>query len=276
MDKTLIPILLEADGLLAKAFESYGRLPAQPDLQAQIARLGGEARLILLGCTEAAALLASETAQAAGLTALHPEARLQHRLAIKREFYALCEEFGIPPAESAVRGDCPGNTRVFTAFLDAGARVRALSCGHGLLAAPYADAAIISEPAAGLPPAKNLIRMLESLGCTGFINVSLGLCRGEYVAQRADFDLRRSCAQFRAAGLDMARLSVETYFDPGSDVQTAKKACFWHRLPKGWIYRHAENPDLRCWARELARQGRSRRETVRYRPENRAAKAAGR
>ncbi len=276
MDKTLIPILLEADGLLAKAFESYGRIACVSELNALRTPLGGEARLLLLGCTEAAALLASETAQAAGLTALHPEVRLQHRLAIKREFYALCEEFGIPPAESAVRGDCLGNTRVFTAFLDARARVRAFSCGHGLLAAPYADAAIISEPAAGLPPAKKLIRMLESLGCTGFINVSLGLCRGEYVAQGADFDLRRSCAQFRAAGLDMARLSVETYFDPGSDVQTAKKACFWHRLPKGWVYRHAENPDLRSWARELARQGRSRRETVRYRPENRAAKAAGR
>ncbi len=156
--------------------------------------------------------------------------------------------------------------RVFTAFSDEKGKVRAMCLGHTMIEEHTPKglgnhAAIITEPVSQFPLAGKLQAMLEDLGYTGYSNFDIKLRPGTTDDFRVfEINLRQGRSNFyvTASGINLARLAVETYADPGDSLETAEQAFFWHHVPKSVAYRYTEDKSLVQQAKALAKQGKER------------------
>lgn len=154
--------------------------------------------------------------------------------------------------------------RVLTCFSDAKGKVRAACLGHTMVEehAPTAignHAAIVTEDVTNFPMAKKLIGMLENIGYTGFSNFDIKKDgdTDNYLAFEINLRQGRSNYYVTGAGINLAKLIVEKYDDPGDDIQLCTQETYWHVIPSPVAFKYTEDKDLVAKAKKLEKGGRS-------------------
>ena len=152
--------------------------------------------------------------------------------------------------------------RVFTAFSDCEGNVRAMCLGHTMVEEHTPKglgnhASIVTEDTELFPLTSKIKSLLEDLRYTGFSNFDI-----KYTGSGDDFrvfeiNLRqgRSNMYMTAAGINIAKLAVEIYNNPGDECVLCKNEHFWHHVPKSVAYTYTEDPALVEKARSLAKMG---------------------
>lgn len=156
------------------------------------------------------------------------------------------------------------NMRVLTCFSDNKGKVRAMCLGHTMVEEHTPTglgnhAAIVTEDVTKFPVAEKIRKMLETIGYTGFSNFDIkedGNTGNFYVFE---INLRqgRSNYYMTGAGLNLAKLIVEKYEDPGEDLQVCTQETYWHLIPSAVAFKYTEDKDLVEKARHLEKIGRS-------------------
>ena len=153
--------------------------------------------------------------------------------------------------------------RVFTAFSDETGKVRAMCLGHTMLEEHTPKglgnhAAIVTEPVSEFPLAEKLKAMLEDMKYTGFSNFDIKLRPGTTDDFRVfEINLRQGRSNYyvTSAGINVAKLAVETFRDGGDSFTTCETRHFWHHVPKSVAYKYTEDRELVKTAKALAKCG---------------------
>ncbi|MEE1115048.1 MAG: ATP-grasp domain-containing protein [Eubacterium sp.] len=156
------------------------------------------------------------------------------------------------------------NMRVLTCFSDAKGKVRAVCLGHTMIEEHTPQglgnhAAIVTEDAHSLPMVEKIIAMLEDIGYTGFSNFDIKRDgdSDNYYAFEINLRQGRSNYYVTGAGINIAKLVVEKFNDPGDDVNICTDQTYWHLVPSDVAFKYCEDKELVETARRLEKEGKS-------------------
>lgn len=156
------------------------------------------------------------------------------------------------------------NMRVLTCFSDSRGRVRAMCLGHTMVEEHTPTglgnhAAIVTEDVTKFPVAEKIRRMLEDIGYTGFSNFDIKQDGDSDDFRVFEINLRQGRSNYyvTGAGLNIAKLIVEKYEDPGEDLTVCTKETYWHLVPSKVAFTYTEDRKLAARARKLEKEGNS-------------------
>ncbi len=186
----------------------------------------------------------------------------QESVDIVKEIYAHGYTDKIILQKTVVGGD--SNMRVLTCFSDNKGKVRAMCLGHTMVEEHTPTglgnhAAIVTEDVTNFPMAEKIRQMLEAIGYTGFSNFDIKRDGDSDDYRIFEINLRQGRSNYyvTGSGINIAKLVVEKYEDPGEDLQVCTQQTYWHLIPSKVAFTYTEDKELVATAKRLEKEGKS-------------------
>ena len=253
-DTRSIPVINHSSLITAHVVENLKSPDAVASEVGHIASRHEGAALILYGCTNEYAALITDARKRGLLPPMCvsplPDARCYNILKDKKEFFLLCDKYGVPHNDGAA---IPGTRHILTTYSDRRGRVR-MACLCDVVLMGRTPTALITASDTELT--SRIRRVLDGERYVGLCSFDLFRDRksGQFLVRGAELCRSYGSSYMTAAGANVAEFIVrDLIFGEDLPYFETDREIFWHCIPKSKVRRHIRNTETSERVRYLCR-----------------------